>query len=169
MKNDIKYSLLISALFFAFSLMLVFLFIISINDYNASKTTYNDLTYGEFTVESIREIADPDMGNMYYIDVAEEEKNIKVNNLLTNKKVRDGILSLKSGDMIRCYFISNSSYYEIVELKAENRTILSLDDYNKIYNSQGIIGIIISPILFVIMFGIAVKALWSIRKARIAV
>ena len=169
MKKDIKYRMLISVLFFAFSLMFVFLFIISINYYNASKTTYNDLMYGEFTVESIREIADPDMGNMYYIDVAEEEKNIKVNNLLANKKIRDGVLSLKSGDMIRCYFISNSSSYEIVELKAENRTILSLDDYNKIYNRQGTIGIIISPILFVIMFGIAVKALWSIRKARIAV
>ena len=169
MKKDIKYRMLISVLFFTFSLMFVFLFIISINYYNVSKTTYNDLMYGEFTVESIREIVDPDMGNIYYIDVAEEEKNIKVNNILANKKIRDGVLSLKSGDMIRCYFISNSSYYEIVELKAENRTILSLDDYNKIYNRQGTIGIIISPILFVIMFGIAVKALWSIRKARIAV
>ena len=66
--------MLISVLFFAFSLMFVFLFIISINYYNASKTTYNDLMYGEFTVESIREIVDPDMGNIYYIDVAEEEK-----------------------------------------------------------------------------------------------
>ena len=74
MKKDIKYRMLISVLFFAFSLMFVFLFIISINYYNASKTTYNDLMYGEFTVESIREIVDPDMGNIYYIDVAEEEK-----------------------------------------------------------------------------------------------
>ena len=73
--------------------------------------------YGEFTVKSIREVTDPDMGNMYYIDVVEDERNIKVNHLLTNKRVIDGILSLKSDDMIYCYFINSSSYYEIVELK----------------------------------------------------
>ena len=106
------------------------------------------------------------MGNMYYIDVVEDERNIKVNNLLTNKKVIEGILSLKSDDMIYCYFVNSSSYYEIVELKTENRTILSLDDYNEIYNRQGTLGIVISPIMFVIMFGIAVKALWHMRKER---
>ena len=166
MKEDIKHQLLISILFFAVSLIFIFLFIISLNYYNASQTTYDDLMYGEFTVKSIREVTDPDMGNMYYIDVVEDERNIKVNNLLTNKRVSDGILSLKSDDMIYCYFINSSSYYEIVELKTENSTILSLDDYNKIYNHQGTIGIVISPIMFVIMFGIAVKALWYIRKKR---
>ena len=100
------------------------------------------------------------------IDVVEDERNIKVNNLLTNKKVIEGILSLKSDDMIYCYFVNSSSYYEIVELKTENRTILSLDDYNEIYNRQGTLGIVISPIMFVIMFGIAVKALWHMQKER---
>ena len=166
MKEDTKHPLLISILFFAFSLAFIFLFIISINYYNASKTTYDDLMYGEFTVKSIREVTDPDMGNMYYIDVVEDERNIKVNNLLTNKKVIEGILSLKSDDMIYCYFVNSSSYYEIVELKTENRTILSLDDYNEIYNRQGTLGIVISPIMFVIMFGIAVKALWHMQKER---
>ena len=166
MKEDIKHQLLISILFFAVSLIFIFLFIISLNYYNASQTTYDDLMYGEFTVKSIREVTDPDMGNMYYIDVVEDERNIKVNNLLTNKRVSDEILSLKSDDMIYCYFINSSSYYEIVELKTENRTILSLDDYNEIYNRQGTLGIVISPIMFVIMFGIAVKALWYIRKKR---
>ena len=166
MKEDTKHQLLIFILFFAFSLAFIFLFIISINYYNASKTTYDDLMYGEFTVKSIREVTDPDMGNMYYIDVVEDERNIKVNNILTNKKVIEGILSLKSDDMIYCYFVNSSSYYEIVELKTENRTILSLDDYNEIYNRQGTLGIVISPIMFVIMFGIAVKALWHMRKER---
>ena len=169
MKEDTKHQLLTSILFFAFSLIFIFLFIISINDYNASKTTYDDLMYGEFTVKSIREVTDSDMGNTYYIDVVEDERNIKVNNLLTNKKVIEGILSLKSDDMIYCYFVNSSSYYEIVELKTENSTILSLDDYNKIYNYQGTIGIVISPIAFVIMFGIAVKPLWYIRKKRTTV
>ena len=166
MKEDTKHHLLTSILFFAFSLIFIFLFITSLNYYNASQTTYDDLMYGEFTVKSIREVTDPEMGNMYYIDVVEDERNIKVNNLLTNKKVIEGILSLKSDDMIYCYFINNSSYYEIVELRTENSTILSLDDYNKIYNHQGTIGIVISPIMFVIMFGIAVKALWHMRKER---
>ena len=105
-------------------------------------------------------------GVRYVSRKRKDERNIKVNNLLTNKKVIEGILSLKSDDMIYCYFVNSSSYYEIVELKTENRTILSLDDYNEIYNRQGTLGIVISPIMFVIMFGIAVKALWHMRKER---
>ena len=172
MKEDTKHPLLMSILFFTFSLMFIFFFITSLNDLNASKTTnYNDLIYGEFTVESIREITDSETSTMYYIDVLEEEKNIRINNLLTNKKVSDGILSLKSGDRIYCYFTSNSSYYEIVQLKTDNSTILSLDDYKEIYNRQGTIGIVISPFMFIIMFGIAVKALFlfHMQKKKITI
>ena len=95
---------------------------------------------------------------MYYIDVAEEEKNIQVNNLLAKGNVRNGILSLKSGDIIYCYFIDGSSYYEIVELKTETGTIFSLEDYNEIYKQQSITGIIIIPIIFAITLGVAIKA-----------
>ena len=166
MKENIKQPLLLSVLFFAFSLMFIFMFVTSINDYNASKTTYDDLMYGEFTVESIREITDPEASSMFYIDVVEEEKNIKINNLLTKKKVSDGILSLKRGDKIYCYFTSSSSYYEIVELKTDSSTILSLDDYTEIYNRQGTLGIVTAPIMFVIMLGLAVKSLLYMRKEK---
>ncbi|MBE6531209.1 MAG: hypothetical protein E7679_03845 [Ruminococcaceae bacterium] len=163
MKEDLKHPLLISVMFFVFSIMFVAMFISSINYKHNSKTTYNELIYKEFTIESIREMQDPD-GNIYYIDVVEEERNIKVNNLLTSKNVRDGISSLKKGDILYCYLKDASSHYEVVELKTENNTILSLDDYNEIYNREGIIGIIIAPIMFAIMLGIAIKAFVIYKK-----
>ncbi len=155
MKKNLKYPLLMSVLFFG--LMFIYLFISSVNYYNTSKTTYDDLIYKEFTVKSIRGIKDPEMDNMYYIDVV-EERSIKVNNLLTNKNVRNGLLALKNGDIIYCYLKNGSSYYEIVELKTENNTILSLNDYNEIYYRQSMIGFMISPIMFTIMLGITTKA-----------
>lgn len=166
MKENLKQLLLTFVLFLAFSLMFIFLFINSLNYYNGSKITYDDLIYGKFTVVSIKEIKDPEMDNMYYINVAEEEKDIKVNNLLANRNVRSGILSLKNGDIIYCYLIDGSPYYEIVELKTETSTILSLDDYNEIYKRQGIIGIITSPIGCAIMLGIAIKAFVMYMKEK---
>lgn len=166
MEENQKQPLLISVMFFAFSLMFIAMFIISVNYNNKSKTTYNDLIYKELTVESIREVKDPEGDNMYYIDVVEEEKNIKVNNLLTNKNVGNGVLSLKGGDIICCYLIDGSSYYEIVELKTETSTILSLDDYNEIYKHQGVLGIITSPIIFAIMLGMAIKSFVAYTKEK---
>ena len=166
MKENLKQPLLISVMFFVFSLVFVVMFITSVNYNHNSKTTYEDLIYREFTVEGVREVNDPDGDDMYYIDVAEEETNIKVNNLLANKKVKSGVLSLQKGDTIYCYLKNGSSYYEIAELKTESGTILSLDDYNRIYKHQGNTGIVISPIMFAVMLGIAVKAFVAYMKEK---
>ena len=107
-------------------------------------------------MEHIRETTDPDMGNTYYISVVEENKQIKVNNLLTNKNVINGILSLHAGDKIYCYLIEDSTYYEVAELKTSTATILSLDEYKEIYNHQGILGLIISPLGFTLMLGFSI-------------
>ena len=166
MEKNLKHYLLTSAVFFAFSLMSIAMFIVSIIYNNNSKTSYDDLIYKELTVESIRKIIVPDGYDMYYIDVVEEEKNIEVNNLLTNGNVRDGIQSLNKGDTIYCHLKKDSSCYELVELKTENSTILSLDDYNEIYNRESILGLIISPVLFAIMLGIAIKAFVAYMKEK---
>lgn len=153
-----KKPLFISIMFLVFSLLFVFIFSISINDHNYSNIDYDDLTYKEFTVENIREITDPEMGNMYYISVIEDDKQIKVNNLLTNKDVVNGILSLNAGDKIYCYLLEDSSCYEVIELKTSTRTLLSLDEYKEIYKHQGTLGLIISPIGFILMLGLSI---WS--------
>lgn len=153
-----KKTLLISIMFLVFSLIFVFIFSISINDYNSSNITYDDLIYKEFTVENIREITDPEMGNIYYISVVEDDKQIKVNNLLTNKDAINGILSLNAGDKIYCYLLEDSSCYEVIELKTSTRTILSFDEYKEIYKHHGTLGLIISPIGFILMLGLSI---WS--------
>ena len=75
--------------------------------------------------------------------------------------------SLKEGDKIYCYLIETQSRYECVELKSDIM-ILSLDQYNQIYSKQGILGLIIMPIGFLICFVFSIKffhAYHSERKA----
>ena len=96
MNKTMRQPLLISIMFFIFSLIFVLIFTKSFDYYKTSNISYNELIYKEFTVENIRETTDPEMGNTYYISVVEENKKIKVNNLLTNKDVINGILSLNA-------------------------------------------------------------------------
>ena len=156
MKENSNHALVLPIACCIFSLLFVFMFFVSLNDYQKSKTTYQDLIYKEFTVESVREKTYSDADIVFYIDVVEEEKNIKINNVLTHKNVNAGTRSLQKGDKIYCYLIEKSSNYEIVELKKEDSTILSLDQYNEIYKRESILGFLISPIGFAIVFGFSV-------------
>ena len=107
------------------------------------------------------------MGDTYTITILEDDKKIFVNNLLTERDIRIGLDSLKEGDKIYCYLIETTSRYECVELKS-NIMILSLDQYNQIYSKQGIHGLVIMPIVFLICFVYSIKffhAYHSERKA----
>ena len=147
--------------------MFLFLFFDSLHNLNKSKTKYEDLIYKEFTVESINKQDDPEMGATYSIVIYEDDKIIFINNLLTEYDVRVSLESLKEGDKIYCYLIETQSRYECVELKSDIM-ILSLDQYNQIYSKQGILGLIIIPIGFLICFVFSIKffhAYHSERKA----
>ena len=154
-------------LFLLFAIMFICIFFVSLQYLNNSKTKYEDLIYKEFTIEHISKQDDPEMGNTYTITVLEDDKKIFVNNLLTERDVRVGLDSLKEGDKIYCYFIETTSSYECVELKSDIM-ILSLDQYNQTYSKQGILGLIIMPIGFLICFVFSIKffhAYHSERKA----
>ena len=92
-------------------------------------------------------------------------KKIKINNLLTNAEVINGVETLKTGDKIYCYLFETSSNYDAVEIKAE-KTILSLEQYNKTYSNQGILGIVIMPIGFVICLTLAIMCLFAKFKEK---
>ena len=67
---------------------------------------------------------------------------------------RIGMLTVKEDkkDLVYyCYLIETTSRYECVELKSDIM-ILSLDQYNQIYSEQGILGLINTPICFLICF-----------------
>ena len=136
--------------------MFIYLFFISLQYLNNSKTKYEDLIYKEFTIEHISKQDDPEMGNTYTITILEDDKRIFVNNLLTERDIRVRLDSLKEGDKIYCYLIETTSRYECVELKTDIM-ILSLDQYNQIYSEQGILGLINTPICFLICFVLSIK------------
>lgn len=98
--KQIQSPLLISIALLLSSLTFLIIFIMSISDYNKSKTSYSDLTYKEFTVDEVIERYDPEMGYSYYICVCETEKRIIVNNLIAKPLVREGLDSLEKGDKI---------------------------------------------------------------------
>ena len=154
-------------LFLLFAIMFICIFFVSLQYLNNSKTKYEDLIYKEFTIEHISKQDDPEMGNTYTITILEDDKRIFVNNLLTERDIRVGLDSLKEGDKIYCYLIETTSRYECVELKSDIM-ILSLDQYNQTYSKQGILGLIIMPIGFLICFVFSIKffhAYHSERKA----
>ena len=152
-------------LFLLLAIMFIYLFVVSLQYLNNSKTTYDDVIYKEFTVEHIRKRDDPEMGVTYTITIREDDKKIFVNNLLTKQDVRVGLDSLKEGDKIYCYLFETASRYECVELKS-NRMILSLDRYNQIYSKQGNLGLIIMPIGILICIVFSIKFLHTYLSER---
>ena len=158
-----KIMLLSCIVFLLFSIMFIFVFFTSLLDLNNSTTRYEDLIYKEFTVENIRKQHDPEMGDTYTIEIYEDDKLIFLNNLLTEYDVRIGVESLKDGDKIYCYLIETESKYLCVELKS-NKTILSLDRYNQIYYQQGILGLVIMPVGFIVCTVFAIKFFQAYRS-----
>ena len=65
-------------LFLLFAIMFIFIFFVSLQYLNNSKTTYDDVIYKEFTVEHIRKQDDPEMGVTYTITIREDDKKIFV-------------------------------------------------------------------------------------------
>ncbi len=155
MKDNTKVALLRSIFMFAFALLPIFGFCMSVRDYNYSKIEYNDLLFKEFTVKEIYIDVDGEIGNTYYISVYEEDNRIKINNLLTKTDVNKELNLLQKGDKISCYLIKESSIYNAVEIKNGQNYILSLERYKEIYRDNGIGGMIIMPIVFTvsIVFG----------------
>ena len=69
--------IIFSSMFFIFAIMFLVIFIISINYYNNSNVSYEDLEYREFTIAKMEKIDDPEMGISYTISVCETDKKIK--------------------------------------------------------------------------------------------
>ena len=130
--------------------MPIYFFHVSIQYINKVKSTYEDYIYKEFTVDHIDVDYDSEMGYTYTITVSEEYKKIIVNNLLTKIDVRDKLDSLKEGDKIYCYLTETTSRYEAAEIKSDEMVVLSLSRYEEIYSRDGLIGVVMMPIVFLI-------------------
>ena len=166
MSRNTKIILFTGILFLFFSIIILGLFVGSIIRYNESNDLkYNDLVYMECTVENVRESGNIEDGYQFYISIVEDEKVIRVNNLLTKNSVIAELRKLQNGDHIYCYVKEGSSYYEVVEIKEDNM-ILSLEQYKQIMNKQGISGLIIFPIVLCLSTGIGVCSIIAAFKNR---
>ena len=153
MNNEIRKStafLLLSLLFAIFAIMPIYGFYGSMQDINKVKATYEDYLYKEFTVDHIDVDYDSETGYTYTITVCEDDKKIIVNDLLTKVDVRNGLDSLEEGDIIYCYLTETPSRYEVAEIKSDEMVILSLARYEEIYSRNGLIGIVVMPVVFLI-------------------
>lgn len=164
MENNRKIILYTSIFFYSFLIPIIIIFLNGFRDYKYSKIQYNDLIYKEFTVENIRKNIDSEVGNTYYILVYEDEKTIKINNLLTKSDVNKQLNSLQIGDKISCYLIEDAKIYNLVEMKKGNNYILSLERYSEIYRDNGIGIMVYMPILFLVSAVLATKFLISYKR-----
>ena len=164
MNKSNKIILLTGILFLLFSVAVLPLCVGSIIRFSdTSKTTYDELLYKEFTVEEVRKTGNAEDGYVFNILVVEEQKLLKINNLLTERNVIAGLSDLRKGDVISCYLIEDSSHYEVVEIKSDVM-ILSLEQYKQIYYNQGLLGIIMFPILFFVFAGIGTYSIVAYCK-----
>ena len=98
-------------------------------DHNAYD--YGDLTYREFTVQSIKQLTGRNA--RYVIYTNDEQAPLIIDRIgfgATNHQEMD---SVKQGDKILCYITTaptKSFSYEIIDLRTESKIILSLEDYN---------------------------------------
>ena len=166
MSRKTKIFLFTGILFLVFSIIFIGLFVGSIIRHDESNDlTYNDLVYMECTVENVRESGNTEDGYQFYISIVEDEKVIRVNNLLTENSVIAELRKLQNGDHIYCYVKETSSYYDVVEIK-EDDMILSLEQYKQIMNKQAISGFIIFPIVIWLSTGIGVCSIIAAFKNR---
>ena len=157
-KNN-KKILITGILFVVFSILSLPLFIESIIQYKESKTlSYSDLRYIEGTVETVRKSGNSEDGYTILISLKEDKKRIKINNLLTKHDVVIELMQLENGDRIYCYVKEKLNSYEIIEIKSEIM-ILSLEDYKQVMYKNGLLGLIIFPIVFSILVGIGLYSI----------
>lgn len=164
MDKNSKIILFTGILFLFFSIIFTSLFVGNLVKYNESNNlTYDDLMYIECTVESVRESGNIEDGYQFYISVVEGKKVVRINNLLTENNVIEGLRKLKKGDHIYCYVKLSSSHYEVVQIKGDSM-ILSLEQYKQIMHKQSISGFIIFPIVFFLSTGIGIYSIIAVFK-----
>lgn len=129
-------------------IVLVFVFtiltVVSLYRYNEKPLTYSDVVYKEFTFESFETRNTGKSAYYHHIYVKEEEYPLIIDSITSSYDIRQKLYDINEGDIISCYVLINSD--TIVEMKSRE-LIFTLDFYNKTRKHDGLIGLIIMPIL----------------------
>lgn len=136
-------------------ILYIFIFVTSVKDMRESKIEYTDLTYMELTVKDVRSVYHSDDGYKYYISVNESDKTVFVNDLLAKSDIRKGLDALDDNEKIYCYAKEDGTRYNAVEIKTDNDTVLSIEEYRYIYRKNALLGFIAIPIILVLFISSA--------------
>ncbi len=101
------------------------------NNLDHSTYDYNELTYREFSVQSIKKATGRNA--RYEIYTNEEELPLVISEINFGVVNHENMDSLQQGDKIFCYIDTaptKAFSYGIAELQTESQVILSLKDYN---------------------------------------
>jgi len=123
--------------------------ITGVNNAENCALNYDELIYKEYKVRNIT--IDYNQNTALILHVEEEDLPLYISEVCYEVINDAALTNLGVGDTITCYVLhaTMKSYsYEIAEIKSENRTILSLDNYNSArieaqktfyYNIRGLI------------------------------
>ncbi len=133
----LKMQYLINAWFLlAFALLPIIVLFQSIQDIHLLRPSYEDYTYKTYTFVSLRELDDSDGGgSQYIITVKEEEKKLRINNLMDSHTLYQGLNTLNDGTTFYCYVAEDGARLEVVEIGLHSDAgfdpFYTLDEYKK--------------------------------------
>ena len=135
-------------------------------DHNAYD--YGELAYREFTVQSIKQLTGKH--NRYEVYTNEEQAPLIISRIgfgATNHQEMDLV---KQGHKILCYITTaptKSFSYEIIDLRTENKIILSLEDYNLREVNDQKVGCILVGVMSIVFLCLPIYTFAKANKQKI--
>ena len=138
------------------------------NNLDHSAYAYGELEYREFTVQSIKKSTGRNAH--YEIYTNEEQAPLIIGKIGFGAVNHQEMDLVKQGDKILCYITTaptKSFSYEIIDLQAENKIILSLEDYNSREVNDQKIGCILAGVMSILFLCLPIYTLAKVNKQKI--
>ena len=152
-KVVIVFFLVVSFLFFCFTLDSKKVKAGEINNYQKYNITYEDLNYEKLTFDRYEQIVRTKSGDTYEIYFVEYDDPFEIDGITQRELDKKQLDYLESGDKVEVYYRKGDSKkytFEICELKNDDATYLEFSDYLSVNKANEITGLIVCPILILI-------------------
>lgn len=143
----------------AFTFMVGFglLLIVVNNQYKKSTKSYDSYTKKTYTLVEVERVKKYKRSPIYEIYVKEESKPLVISSIIFAAVDKTAINSLKTGDILEVYIENNKNEYysyDIVELKSNDKMVLSLNASQSKSKSNSLMGFIVVPVMSICSFGL---------------
>lgn len=144
----------------------IFLTLISVDDMNEAKLTYDDCQYGEYTYLSFT-MEPTDQYPYYLIYVKELADPLRIDSLFYSEKMTYNLNYLTKGELLCCYVDDDQNVVEMTWQGFVHHEILTLDEYTeKTYLNRLAIVIFYAVISGMIFLTATVTALLCLKAKR---